>query len=219
MVRTFRWAGPFLVLALLLPTVPAADKDKMAGDKKEAASKMIAAGEIQGRVVNVEGTRKVFTMELTVAYQVPNVGAMNNMANIRLQMAQARDRQTLLNLQVQLLQAQAQMYQVEKKSHNVDIEASDDIQVRLKDPPVTFDEKGNVKKYTKKELKEMKGDPKLPGYAGDFDSLKTDQIVTVKLAKMKESPKARGKNEDKELLSDNKPVATMVMILAEAPAK
>ena len=48
MVRTLRWSGPFLALALVLPVAPAADKDKdkMPADKKAAAAKMIAAGEI-----------------------------------------------------------------------------------------------------------------------------------------------------------------------------
>jgi hypothetical protein len=222
MRRTLRWAGPFLALAFVLPAVPAAEKDKPAGDKKEAAAKMIAAGEVTGRVVNVEATRKVLTVELTVVYQVPNVGAINNIANIKLQMAQAaqnRDINGMRNLQVQLLREQANMMQVKKESHNVDIEAGDEVQVRLKDPPVQFDEKGNVKKYTAKELKELKGDSKLPGYPGDFDSLKTDQIVQIKLAKMKETPKPRGKGEDKDSLTDNKPVATTIMILQDAPAK
>jgi hypothetical protein len=219
MRRTLRWAGPVLAVAFVLPAVPAAEKDKPAADKKEAAAKMISAGEVAGRVVNVEGTRKVFTLELTVAYQVPNLGAINNIASIKLQMAQARDLNTMRNLQVQMLREQANMYQVKKESHNIDIEAGDDVQVRLQDPPVAFDEKGNVKKYTAKELKELKGDPKLklPGYAGDFDNLKTDQVVKVTLAKIKETPKPRGKAEDKDL-TDNKPVATTILILREAPA-
>jgi hypothetical protein len=219
MHRTLRWAGPFLALAFVLPAVPAADKEKPPGDKKEAAAKMISAGEITGRVVNVEATRKVLTVELTLVYQVPNVGAINNIANIKVQMAQARDINTMRNLQVQLIREQANVYQVKKESHNIDVEAGDDVQVRLKDPPVAFDEKGNAKKYTAKELKELKGDPKLPGYAGDFDSLKTDQIVQIKLAKMKETPKPRGKGEDKDALTDNKPVATTIMILHDAPAR
>jgi hypothetical protein len=218
MARTLRWSGPFLALALVLPAVPAADKDKMPADKKAAAAKMIAAGEVTGRVVNVEGERKVFTLELTVVYQVPNVGAINNMANIRAQMLTARDLYTLRSLQVQLLKEQANMTQVKKETHNVDLEAADDVLVRLKDPPVEFDEKGNVKKHTAKELKELKGDPKLPGYAGDFDSLKPDQIIQVKLAKMKQAPQPRGKPADKDA-PDNRPVAKSIMILRDAPAK
>jgi hypothetical protein len=223
MRRTLPWAGLLLALAFVLTSAPAADKGQMPGDKKEAAAKMLAAGELSGRVVNVEQTKKSFTIEVTLTYQVPNPGAMQNLANIRAQMATARDINTIRNLQVQLMQAQAQMMQVHKENHNVDVDASDDVKVRLKDPPVTFDDKGNAKKYSAKELKELKGDPKLPGYAGDFDSIHQDQIVQVQLSKMKETqPKKAGKDKDKDadlLTGDNKPVATMIMILAEPAAK
>jgi hypothetical protein len=220
MRRTLQGAGLFLALASVLPSATAADKPIVAGDKKEAAAKMLAAGEITGRVVNVEQTKKMFTLEVTIAYQVPNLGAMQNLANIRVQMAQARDINTIRNLQVQMIQAQAQMYQPRSEKHNVDVEATDEVKVRLKDPPVTFDDKGNPKKYSPKELKELKGDTKLPGYAGDFDSLHQDQIVQVQLSKTKETPKKGGKdNKDADLLNESsKPVATMIMILAEPAA-
>ena len=221
MRRTLQWAGLFLALGFVLPSATAADKDKpvVAADKKEAAAKMIAAGELTGKIVNVEQEKKAFTVEVTVTYQVPDPGAIQNLANIRAQMATARDINTIRNLQVQLLQAQAKMMQTKRETHNVDIEASDDVKVRLKDPPVTFDDKGNPKKYTAKELKELKGDSKLPGYPGDFDSLHQDQLVQVQLAKMKETPK-KGKDKDADALNEaNKPIATMIMILAEPAAK
>jgi hypothetical protein len=220
MPRTLRWAGLFLALASGLPAAAADKQPPVAADKKEAAAKMIAAGEVTGRVVNVEQTKKSFTLEVSVTYQVPNPGAMANLANIRYQMATARDINTIRNLQLQLIQAQAQMVQVRRENHNVDIDASDEVKVRLKDPPVTFDDKGNPKKYSQKELKELKGDPKLPGYAGDFDSLHQDQIVQVQLSKVKETPKKGGKdNKDADLLNESsKPVATTIMILAEPAA-
>ena len=221
MRRTPQWAGLFLALASVLPAATAADKPIVASDKKEAAAKMIAAGELTGKIVNVEQTKKTFTLEVTIPYQVPNLGAIQQLANIKLQMAQARDVNTIRNLQVQMLQQQAQMYQVRKETHNIDVDAADDVKVRLKDPPVTFDDKGNPKKYSQKELKELKGDPKLPGYAGDFDSLQQDQMVQVQLSKTKATPKKGGKdNKDADLLNENsKPVATMIMVVAQPAAK
>jgi hypothetical protein len=221
---TLQWAGLFLALAAV-PPLAAADKPIVAADKKEAAAKMIAAGDLTGRVVNVEQTKKMFTLELTIAYQVPNLGAMQNLQNTQVQLAQAaakRDYNGMRNLQAQLAQQQAQMYQLKTEKHNVDIEASDDVKVRRKDPPVEFDDKGNPKKYTAKELKEFKGpDPKLPGYTGDFDSLQQDQTVHVTLSKKKEAPKKPGKEKDKDAdaLDDNKPTATMIIILSEPAAK
>ena len=221
MRRMLQWASLLLALAAV-PPLAAADKPIVAADKKEAAAKMIAAGDLTGRVVNVEQTKKVFTLELTVAYQAPNLGAMQNLQNIQVQLAQAaakRDYNGMRNLQVQLAQAQAQMVQVKTEKHNVDIEASDDVKVRRKDPPVEFDDKGNPKKYTPKELKELKGpDPKLPGYTGDFDSIQQDEMVHVTLSKKKEAPKKPGKDKDADL-DENKPTATMIIILSEPAAK
>jgi hypothetical protein len=192
------------------------DPAKMPADKKEAASKMIAAGELSGKLLNVEAAKKTINLEVTVAYAVPNLGAIQAMANAKLQLATTRDPNTARSLMLQIAQNEANAYQLKKESHTIDIETGDDLKVRMKDPPIAFDEKGKPKKYTQAELKELKGDPKLPGYAGDFDSLRPGQIVTVKLMKMKDTPKAKPtKDTDKDLSGDNKPMATMVIIIAE----
>src|SRR5262249_34573875 len=109
---------------------------------------------------------------------------------------------------------------VRREHHNLDIDAPDDGRGRLKDPPATFDGKGNPKKNTPKELKGLKGDPKLPGYAGDIDRLHQDTIHHGRLSHGQEAPKKGGKdNKDAALLSESsKPVATTIMILAEPAA-
>src|SRR5205085_8676554 len=106
--------------------------------------------------------------------------AMANYANLLRQYAAARDVGTLRSLAVQIAQARAQMTTIKQEKQSVDVEASDDTVVRAANPPVQFDDKGNVKKYTLKELKALKGDSKLPGYESDFDSLHHDQIVEVR---------------------------------------
>jgi hypothetical protein len=101
----------------------------------------------------------------------------------------------------------------------MDIEPGPNMVVRAKNPPVAFDEKGNIKRYSPKELKELKGDdPKMPGYSGDFDSLKNGQMVTITLMKKKEVGKPKpGKKEDADFLGENRPQAKMVIIVAEPP--
>jgi hypothetical protein len=58
--------------------------------------------------------------------------------------------------------------------------------VRTIDPPEGFDDKGNVKKYTKEELKQFKGDTaeekKMAGYKSDFSELKVGDLVQVLLS-------------------------------------
>jgi hypothetical protein len=79
------------------------------------------------------------------------------------------------------------------------LQAMDDTKVRRKNPPAQYDSKGNPKRYTPKELKELQGpDPKLPGYTADWDDLKRTQFLRVYLVKEKETPKYKaGKEDDK----------------------
>lgn len=80
----------------------------------------------------------------------------------------------------------------------VELQADDDIKVRLKNAPVQFDDKGKPKQLTADELKELKGpDPSLPGYQADFSDLKTGQLVRVSLARKKTSDDA-DKEKDKD---------------------
>jgi hypothetical protein len=98
--------------------------------------------------------------------------------------------------------------------------------VRLARPPEQFDDKGKVKRYTAKELKELKGpDPKLPGYQATFSDVREGQIVTVNLVKKKDAP-ARlpprrpknprdAKDVDANLLLENLPQISQIMVLLE----
>jgi hypothetical protein len=82
---------------------------------------------------------------------------------------------------------------------------SDVGKVRSYDPPENFDDKGNVKKYTKEELADLKGDTpaekKMVGYKADWDAVKVGDMVQVTLSVNKNAPpkakKAKGK-KDKE---------------------
>src|SRR5437588_7848100 len=72
-----------------------------------------------------------------------------------------------------------------------DLDVPADAVIRSMQPPEAYDDKGNPKKYTAAELKELKGDnPKLPGYTADFNTLKMGQIVKVHFGKKKDTTKA-----------------------------
>jgi hypothetical protein len=219
MKRTLHLAALIVALAVVLPAGAddkKVDPAKLPADQKDAASKMITAGELTGKLLNVEAAKKTVNLEVTLTYAVPNLSAIQAIANLKLQLATTRDPNAARSYMVQMAQQEANAYQIKKEAHTVDIETADDLKVRMANPPIAFDEKGKPKKYTPAELKELKGDPKLPGYAGDFDSLRPGQIVTIKLMKMKDTPKAKPtKDTDKELFGDNKPMGTMIMIVAE----
>ncbi len=100
---------------------------------------------------------------------------------------------------------------------DIEVQATDDVKVRLLTPPVEFDDKGRPKKYTSKELAKLRGpDHSLPGYTAEFDNLKPGQVVKVYLAKKKEAPKASGKKaKDDDEVSDKRLQARMVVVVAE----
>lgn len=97
---------------------------------------------------------------------------------------------------------------VEVGKANFDVVASDNVKVQNVEPPPGFDEKGNFKKYTTKELAELKGAG--PWYPAEFESLKPGQIVQLNLAK-KATPAAKSKGKD-EPPPDNRLRATYILI-------
>jgi hypothetical protein len=244
-------AAAFLLLVPFLPVLaaePDVKKDKDADLKKDKdvskkdkdvdknatnTEKKIKAGQLSGKIIAVNESKK--SIRLRVTYPVPklNTGAANQLAQAQLAMQRAlansdpRQRiQAVQQVQLQVAQAQQNLYTFEQKSKDLDLQTTEDVKVRMAKPPDQFDEKGKIKKYTPKELKELKGpDPKLPGYQGEFSDLRQDQVVSVNLIKNKDAPKVRPKpkagkdaDADVDLLANYLPQVSMVMILRE-PAK
>jgi hypothetical protein len=91
-------------------------------------------------------------------------------------------------MQQQVLQAQlspnSNPFKMVTSTQDVEFHAQDSFKVRIPEPPQAFDDKGNIKKYTADELKDLKGkDKTLPGYEGTPDSLLIGQRVKVTLIK------------------------------------
>jgi len=101
---------------------------------------------------------------------------------------------------------------------DVEVRAIDAMRVRSLYPPVEYDDKGELKRWTTRELQALKGKSRLPGYPSDFESLRAGQFVQVYLAKV-EAPKggtAKKKLDDDVDLGAFKPEAVLVLIKAEA---
>lgn len=133
---------------------------------------------------------------------------------------------------VHWVDADNKVLKVEISGNNIDIVASDDVTVRVKEPPSTFDAKGNITKPSAEDLKKLKGnDPKLPGFNADFTSLKAGQVVSLNLARRENTPATVGtptpkktkdkKDKDKEKDKDNQPDNrlrfTLVLIVQDVP--
>jgi hypothetical protein len=197
-------------LAVFALPALAADDEKPSKEKKDAADKMVASGQVPGKLLRWGSETKTITLQVTV--QVPNPGGLQTLANLQAQLADASRDPNPVNRAKRVADVERQMalHQkdgVKNETHDIELQPSDDLIVRWKTPPTVLDDKGRPKKLTDKEKRDLKGDnPKLPGYTASKEDLKNDQLVTVYLSKKKDAKK------DKEAEKDNKPVVTMIVI-------
>jgi len=110
----------------------------------------------------------------------------------------------------------------------IDVRAVDKVKVRTLFPPVQYDDTGNLKKWTVKELTTLKGTSKLPGYPAEIEVLKPGQVVYLYLAKPPAPPKgstAEKKKNDikKKLIEDDEKIEmterpeVVMIIVAQEP--
>lgn len=187
-------------------------------DPDAAYKKMLLKSpKVSATVVAVVEDKKSLRLRVTIPYVKINAGAVQNYYNAQMSMLRATNAQGIYNAQQQMAQAEAQIYQVASTDKEVEWSASDELKVRMHYPPPQFDDKGNIKKYTAKELRELKGNDRLPGYPAEFSDVKSGQIVQVTLLVKKAAPRPikRGKDAEGDLLGDDLPKMTFIYILAE----
>jgi len=100
------------------------------------------------------------------------------------------------------IDANEKSFHLQVGKQDVKVMTIDDVKIRTENPPVAYDDTGNKKRYTPKELKELRGDSKLPGYAAEFNDLKQNQWVKVSLVR---------KKSDKAM----QPLANVIMIVTQ----
>jgi hypothetical protein len=211
MRRTFLLAGLLLALALVLPT--------RADDKKpdpKPGDKLVNKTDLSGKLKHVEGPGKGIRVEI----QVPklDMGVAQNITTWQRELATTRDPRRAAELRKAIAENQPKLYKPQPV--DVDIEPGEDVKVAAANPPVAFDDKGKIKKYTAKELAELKEDPKSKFFKADFDSLKPGQLVTVSVGWKKDAVKPKpGKEKDPDWLAENKPIAIKIIIVAEPMEK
>lgn len=228
------WAGA----AQAQKAKPKATKD----DETKNTAKTVKGGVLVGQVTNTEEGKKI-RLKITYPETTIDQGAIQQVAQAQqsLQQAQiqlrtARDinalnqaRQQLAQAQVQLAQAQARIYRTEYKNKEIYVQGIDDLVVRTIKPIPRFDEKGKLKtRFTRAELKEMRGPGKLPYYRAEYSDVQVDQIVQVTLVKKKgvkpvARPKKRKGKEAEDALADaigdDTPQISMIVIMRHpAPA-
>jgi hypothetical protein len=196
---------------------------KKSAEKHANTEKSVKGGQVSGKVQSVDETKKTLKLQVDIPYTKPNVGAANAVAQARVdyQLALARrDANGMADAQRRIAYHSAQQVTVEVAHKDLEVTTTDDVKVRLNNPPSATDEKGKVRRHTEKELKELKGDPKLPGYQGEFSSLRQGQTVTVYLVKDKDAPKPKPGAKAKEAedpLAGFHLQASMIVIVVDPP--
>lgn len=250
MRRAISWVAILALPVVLVLGSPAAnaqkkkdaDKDKDSTDAVKVdrnSEKTIRMGVLVGKVTNVYEDKRRLNLQITIPYTRINEGAVNGLAQAQVQMAQARmnrDANAMLQAQIQMAQHQRNLYTTETRTETVEVEATDSVVVRTAKPKAQFDEKGKVKRLTRAELKELKGDPKLPGYQAEWGDITSDAIVQVTLVRKKTTgapvkpvvtKRRKGKDKDGEdaaaaaadLLGKDTPQVSQIMILVDPSAK
>jgi hypothetical protein len=216
MVHGVRWIG---LLLIGLAALPAWADDKPAAKKpdakKEAKEKLIATGQLFGRLTEVDGSARTLTLEVTLQIPVPNEEAVARHAELAQELLEALtipdpgerlDR--VREVRAAMVENAANLYTIEEQQQSIPLQGVDELQVRVLKLPPVYDDKGRPRRYTTKELRELKGSGNAPGYRADLDDLREGQVVRVTLARKKAVPK-KGEAQEQQLL------VTMVVILAE----
>src|SRR5262249_3961900 len=107
------------------------DPPKVTATHKESKEKLGAGGIITGKLTRVEGAQKYLTVQVTQEVPATGGGGFN------------------------VGKRHVPGMQMKQVTQNLEIQAADDMKVRMLQPPVDYDDKGKLKKYSTKELKAL----------------------------------------------------------------
>jgi hypothetical protein len=147
---------------------------------------------LTGQLNNLNVDAKTFTLHVTTKVLVPNQQAQQDLVRAQqdLQRAalernpQARA-QKVADANNRIAQAQANLQKVEEKSQDVNMQMHDDMVVRTLNLPAFFDDKGNPRKPTDDELKELQQPPGTPGFKATITDIQNGQTVQVAIGHKK----------------------------------
>lgn len=195
-----------LCAASALAADPKKDADKDA--KKPDGEKLVSLGKVAGVLTSTGGSEAEYSIRVTLHTVAPNPAAQLNLlrGNQQLLVRQQQIMTSRNPLQRQLLMAQLirdaqqtsrNLYSVKEVQRDIRAVPADDMKVRVMELPAAFDDKGHIKKYSPKELQELKGKDNLPGYTGTLDDVKANQVVMVYLARKSTKPADKPKDGEK----------------------
>jgi hypothetical protein len=214
-----------VVLFVAAPTLAADAK----ADDKGTTEKLTPTAKFLAKLVRSNESNKTLTVELTQSVVVANPYDAARILYWRQRLLSAQtDRNPASRLRRTaeaenwIAYHQVRLYSRHDQHQNLDLQAVDEVQVRVLQLPPAFDDKGKPRKRTAAEEKELKGpDPKLPGYTASFSQLKPGQVVEITMGKGKvagkspglESSSSSGKPPPDAKLMNLRPLVIMVVIV------
>jgi hypothetical protein len=240
------WTAALLVI-VPAPAADKNDKKKDADAKTQATpeevKQVMQTGKMTGRVAS-SGTGSL-TLEVDFPHLEPNANLGKGVQNpgrelqaaMRYQQDVAKKEAEILRARnpaerarrLQQLVMEVQKYQMHNHPQHLavhvvnntktyDLPVADDAKVRTLQLPEEKDDKGNPKKYTAKELADLKGpNSNLPGYTSDISNVQSGQTVEVTFGRRSTADKDKDNKEDKDKPATEMQV-TMVVIQKSADA-
>jgi hypothetical protein len=222
-----------LSLPLLAEDAKKPDAEKKADNPKaDDKDKLLPAGTLQGKITKFDADKRTMTVQVTYFYQKPHPDEYKALVDAQNRYNQAifkRDRNGAIQAQNDMATHYAKLYSVEKKTQDLDLQITDEAKIRMASPPIAFDDDGKPKKYTKKELDELKGpDKKLPGYTAEFDAVATGELVQVQLVRKKDAKPPMNPNPGvpkpkdivgEDALADHLPLVSVILIAQQGENK
>lgn len=230
-------------------TTASADDYKMLLNMKEIYGKLVSNGQSGTLGLDVDFPRLEPNPNYKPGMMTANIQQLQSLYQQQQQALKisnaGKKQQQLIKIAQQVRQVQLKIAQQQAKEANpfgpngpfkvindtksFELDMSDKLEVRKWSIEGEYDEKGNIKKYTKEELAALRGnDPKKPGFKAKLDDLQNGQIVNLYLGPPKTSSKdAKPKDEPAkdQKPSDSKstqtanvqrPTVTMVLILQDS---
>jgi len=215
------FAGLFPALAA--PPVP----ESNAPDRETIyRNKLLAKGIIPGKLkaLNVDGDEKTFTIEVPFQKFTPNADGQKRFAEVyqRFQNAyRSGNKGEAQKLYNEAADAYRGQWDVEDTPFEFQCKAGEDLKVRKATVPPKETADGKLVRYSAKEIAELKGDPKLPGYLASIKDLDQDQYVVVYIDKTKYKPvtkSAKDKDKEKEEAKPEEELVLPINIIMMVPA-
>jgi hypothetical protein len=248
MSRAIRWSSLLAGLLFLAAPLHAQDKNKNKPNGKgvnatpQESQQVLAAGQITGKVAEIDHAKRLITVVVEVQSVQPQEGnqAAQNAARqqqLARQIYQRPNQNQNPIQQARKLQQQAAQalrpgggVKLQMVKKEFEFQAAEKAPVRLLNLPQEFDDRGKPKAYTAAELRELKGsNTSLPGYQSSFENLSPGQVVKLHVvsarrassAVLTEKPKGGDADNEKNAppaavaADPTKPRATMILIVQD----